>query len=234
MEWFQKILESLGLKIEGDLKTKLDSADFKAALDKAIPKPEGLLTQEQFDKAIQERLKRQEKVHESELTALREDMKKLVDPSKVTEVENQFKSQLEEARKKAVALTKEMKLREALYKAGAKDIDYLMYQANQKGVVNRFNVDENGNISVVGADGKPVFGKDGKPLEFGSIVDEMKTEFGTYFGETGSSRTPGSTNPLPGFDQTKSFGQQLAEMNNGTGKSVTEGQSHYFGSGKAQ
>jgi hypothetical protein len=233
MEWFVKLLESLGLKIEGDLKTKLDSAEFKAALDKAIPKPEGLLTQEQFDKAIQERLKRQEKVHESELTALREDMKKLVDPSKVTEVENQFKSQLEEARKKAVALTKEMKLREALYKAGAKDIDYLMYQANQKGVVNRFNVDENGNVSVVnvGADGKtsPAFGKDGKPLEFGSLIDEMKTEFKTYFGEQTPTPTPGPTNPFDLDKSGKSFGAQLAEENVAAAKSAGTGQDYYFG-----
>lgn len=234
MEWFVKLLESLGLKIEGDLKTKLDSAEFKAALDKAIPKPEGLLTQEQFDKAIQERLKRQEKVHESELTALREDMKKLVDPSKLSEVENQFKSQLEAAQKKNAELTKEMKLREALYKAGAKDIDYLMYQANQKGVVNRFNVDEKGNISIVDAEGKPAFAKDGKPLEFGSLIDEMKTEFGAYFGEAAPSRTPGSTNPIPGFDQTKSFGQQLAEKNNESAKPAVDAQGLYFGGAKAQ
>jgi hypothetical protein len=238
MDWFLKLLESLGIKVEGDLKTKLDSAEFAAALAKAVPKPEGLLTQEQFDKGVQERLKRQEKVHEGELTALREDMKKLVDPAKITEVENKFTSQLDEAAKKTETLTKEMKLREAFHKAGAKDVDYLMYQANQKGIPGRFTVDDKGNISVVtvGADGKtsPAFGKDGKPLEFGSLIDEMKTEFGTYFGEQTPSPTPGATNPFGGFDQNKSLGQQLAEMNNGAGKTAVDSQSAYFGGGKAQ
>jgi hypothetical protein len=239
MDWFLKLLESLGLKIEGDLKTKLDSAEFKAALEKATPKPDsaGLLTQEKVDQIVQERLKRQEKVHEGELTALRDEMKKLVDPAKVTEVENQFKSQLEAANKKGEALTKEMKLKEALFKAGVKDVDYLIYQANQKGLANRFTVDDKGNISIVavGADGKtsPAFGKDGKPLEFSSLIDEMKTEFPTYFGEQQPTPTPGATNPF-NFDQNKSFGQQLAEMNAGAGKNATEGQNLYFGTGKAQ
>lgn len=226
MEWFVKLLESLGIKVEGDLKTKLDSTEFKTALEKAVPKPEGLLTQEQVNKLVQDRLNRQEKVHEQEILGIREEMKKLVDPSKVTEVENQFKSQLEEARKKAVALTKEMKLREALHKAGAKDIDYLMYQANQKGVVNRYNVDENGNISVVtiGADGKtsPAFGKDGKPLEFGALVDELKADFKDHFGDTGVETTPGVTNPFGGGNKPGSIGELIAKAASTSNNDVPE------------
>lgn len=238
MDKILELLKLLGIDVaKDDIKTKLDSAEVKAKIEELKLKTEGLLTQEQFDKALQERLKRAEKVHEGELNALREDMKKLVDPSKIAEVENQFKSQLEAANKKGEALTKEMKLKEALFKAGVKDVDYLIYQANQKGTFNRFTVDDKGNISVVtvGADGKtsPAFGKDGKPLEFGSLIDEMKTEFPTYFGEQSPTPTPGPTNPF-NFDQNKSFGQQLAEMNAGAGKAATEGQGLYFGTGKAQ
>jgi Skp family chaperone for outer membrane proteins len=235
MDRFLELLKSLGIDVTAnDIKTKLDTADFKAKLEVAFPKVDGLLTQEQFDKGVQERLKRQEKVHEQELTALREDMKKLVDPTKISEVENQFKGQLEAAQKKGEALTKEMKLRESLYKAGVKDVDYLMYQAGQKGLADRFAVDEKGNISVVGADGKPAFGKDGKALEFGSLIEEMKTDFGSYFGEQQQRPTPGATNPFGGGESDKSFGQQLAEMNNGTGKTAVESQSIYFGGGKTQ
>lgn len=235
MDKFLELLKLLGIDVtKDDIKTKLDSAEVKAKIEELKPKTEGLLTQEQFDKALQERLKRAEKVHEGELNALREEMKKLVDPSKVTEVENKFKDQLDAANKKAEALTKEMKLREAFHKAGAKDVDYLMYQANQKGIPGRFTVDDKGNISVIGADGKPAFGKDGKPLEFGSLIDEMKAEFSAYFGEQRPQPTPGATNPLWDDKSGKSLGQQLAELNTGAGKTAAEGQSVYFGGGKAQ
>lgn len=234
MDKFLELLKLLGIDVtKDDIKTKLDSADVKAKIEALAPKNEGLLTQEQFDKAVQERLKRAEKVHEVELNGLRDEMKKLVDPSKVTDVENQFKGQIEAANKKAEALTKEMKLREAFHKAGVKDVDYLMYQANQKGLANRFTVDDKGNVSVVtvGADGKAsqAFGKDGKPLEFGSLIDEMKEEFKTYFGEQSQTLTPGPTNPF-GFDKSgKSFGAQLAEENVTATKSAGIGQDYYFG-----
>lgn len=240
MDWFLALLKKLGIDVtKEDIKKILDSADFKAELEKSVPKPntEGLLTQEQVDKIVQERLKRAEKVHEGELNALREEMKKLVDPAKITEVEAKFKDQLEAANKKAEALTKEMKLREAFHKAGAKDVDYLMYQANQKGLTNRFTVDDKGNVSVIviGADGKtsPAFKKDGKPMEMADLIDEMKEEFKAYFGEQQPAPSPGPTNPF-NFDQNKSFGEQLAAMNAGAGKAAAEGQGLYFGGGKAQ
>ncbi len=234
MEWFLKLLENLGIKVEGDLKTKLDSAEFSAALAKVVPKTDtaGLFTQEKVDQIVQDRLKRQERVHEQELGDLKIQMAKLVDPSKVTDVEKQFKDQLDAAAKKSEVLTKEMKLREGFHKAGAKDVDYLMYQANQKGLANRFTVDDNGNVSVVtiGMDGKtsPAFGKDGKPLEFGALIDEMKEEFKTYFGEQQTS-TPGPTNPFDLDKSGKSFGAQLAEENAIAVKSAGTGQDYYFG-----
>jgi hypothetical protein len=226
MEWLLKLLESLGVKVEGDLKTKLDSSEFAKLLETTVTGlRQGLFTQEQVDKVIQDRLARERKVHDKDLEDLREQMKKLVDPSKVTEVENQFKGQIEEANKKVVALTKEMKLREAFRNAGVKDVDYLMYQAGQKGLANRFTVDDKGNVSVVnvGADGKtsPAFGKDGKPLEMSHLIDEMKEEFKTYFGEQQSS-TPGATNPFNSENKPGSIGESLAKGASSSNNDVPE------------
>jgi Skp family chaperone for outer membrane proteins len=195
MDKFLQLLKLLGLEVKDTLKTELDKPEVKAAIEAAFKTPDGLLTQEQVDKAVQDRLKRAEKQHETELTALKTEMTKLVDPAKVTEVETKFKAELEAANKRIEAATKETKLRDQLHKAGVKDIEYLMYQAGQKGTLTRFTVDDKGNVSVVGADGKPAFGKDGKALEISHLVDELKTDFKDQFTPQ-KTETPGATNPF--------------------------------------
>jgi deoxyribodipyrimidine photolyase-like uncharacterized protein len=213
MDWFKKLLESLGLKIEGDLLTKLSAPEFAALLEKAVPKAstEGLFDQAKVDQIVSDRLKRAEKQHDTEITALKAEMTKLVDPSKVTEVEAKFKDQLDASTKKIDAMTKESKLKEQLFKAGVKDTDYLMYQASQKGITGRFTVDDKGNISVIGADGKPAFGKDGKVLEMANLIDEMKTDFPDQFGKVENNDfTPGSTNPFGGDLKPGGIGAAIA------------------------
>lgn len=210
MDKLLAILKSLGIEVTDALKEALKKAENIAMIEAAFKVPDGLLTQDQFNDAIGKRLKAVEKQHEIEVNGLKDEMKKLVDPAKVTEVENTFKGQLETANKRIQAMTKENKLREGLQKAGVKDMDYLMFQAEKKGIMGRFTVDDSGNILVIGADGKPAFGKDAKPLEFSSLVEEMKTEYKDYF-TGGNSQTPERTNTWGTPGDPGSIGARFAK-----------------------
>jgi hypothetical protein len=222
------LLKSLGIEVTEAMKALIDKAENQAAIEGAFKIPDGMFTQDQLNKHIDERLKRADKIHEGEIKALEEKLKTMTDPAKLKEVEDTFKGQLEAANKRIEATTKETKLRDQLHKAGAKDIEYLMYQAGQKGTLARFNIDDKGNVSVVDANGKPAFGKDGKALEISHLVEELKTDFKDQFTPQ-KVETPGATNP---FGADAKLGDVGALMAKRAAESAAAGADPWNPSGK--
>lgn len=180
MKELYELLKAASIEVSDDLKGKIDGL--------------GLITQAQMDAAIQGRLARAEKQHESELAELRGKMEKLVDPGQIEEVKNQFTAQLDESKKRSVAEKKAYELKLAAARAGVQDLDYLEFVAGKQALYDRIEVADDGKLTVKTTDGKP--------LEKGmaGLLEELKATKPDMFKPAGS---PGSgANPGAGNDPT--------------------------------
>ncbi len=192
------------LELTDELKDKITNV-WNDAIKEAKGDTEGMLSQEEVNDIVQKRLARERSTYESELKDLRGKMEDLVDPDQIDEVKGEFEGQIESLEKQRNETVKEYELRLAAAKAGAKDEDYIVFQAEKKGLKDQLGLDDNGNVVLVDEDGNPKKDDDDNLLTAESLVEGMKEEMPLHFGEDDDSggseddnkknKSSGPTNP---------------------------------------
>lgn len=214
------VLKNAEVEITDELKSSITET-WNNALKEIKTDTDGLLTQEEVNDIVQKRLARERNTYEAELKELRGKMEKLVDPNQIEEVKTQFEDQINNLEKQRTETIKEYELRLAAIKAGAKDADYVIFQAEKKGLKDQLSVDDKDGLVLVDKDGNPQKDDKGNVKTVASLMDSLKEEMPLHFeesGEPGPRRTPGSTNPLPGVEDEKpgSIGAAMAKGEEGT------------------
>jgi len=196
------ILNKAEVEVTDDLKSDIIDT-WNEALAEAKP-DDDLLTQEEVNNIVKKRLARERETYESELKELRNKMENLVEPEQVDSVKEQFESQVDNLKQKTNETTKEYELRLAAVKNGAKDEDYIVYQAEKRGIKDKLGFDDNGNIIIVDDEGNPEKDEEGNIKTTSHLISEMKEEMPIHFSdnqeeETNKSRkSAGATNPKGG------------------------------------
>ncbi len=197
------VLKNAEVDITDELKSKISNT-WNEALAEAKP-DDDLLTQEEVNSIVQKRLARERSTYESELKELRGKMENLVDPDQIDEVKGQFKGQIESLEKQRNETTKEYEIRLAAAKAGARDEDYILFQAEKKGIKEQLGFDDQGNVVLVDEDGNPQKDEEGNIKTAATLMESMKEEMPIHFGEVEQDekptpKSPGATNPTGGDD----------------------------------
>ena len=207
-EKLQKILKSLGVDVASDdIKTKLESDDFKKVFADNWPKEvdtKDLLTPDQVNEIVARRVSREQKLHEAEIKELQEKTKGLLDPSKVKEFEDKIKELETTSKESQAAMKKEYELKMAAIKGGIKDPEYFEFLAQKDKLYDRIKVEDDGALVVLDEKGNVLAEKDGKKFGPEKLIEDLKKDKPDLFGDAGGNEqsnrrwTPGATNPVGG------------------------------------
>ena len=198
MEKLLGTLQKQEIEVTDALKKELQKVweeETKAIEEKFKETTGNLFTQEELDRKIDSRLARERAMSDGEIKELRGKIEKLVDPEQVEKVKSEFQGQIENLQ---VARNKDKidyELRLAATKAGAKDEDYIVFQAEKRGLKDTLEITDQGQIFV-----KDKKDEKGNPVGVAFLVEELRKELPHSFGEPEKPRitSPGSTNPPPG------------------------------------
>lgn len=215
MEKLLGILQKQDIKVTDALKQELQNIwdQGLAEAKEAAKKDTGdLLTQDQVNKIVQDRLARERSSYEGELKELRGKMEGLVDPSKVEEVKSGFEEQVQNLQKQQQDTKKAYELKLAAERSGVKDPDYFDYLVQKEGLYDRIKIDEGGTLYATDTEGNFLV-EDGKKLGPSRLVGELKEIKPDLFGveEPPLKKTTGATTPPPGGGKdTESIGIKIA------------------------
>ena len=178
-------------------------------IKEAIPNTEGMLTQAEVDKVVEKRLKRERKLHETEIKTYEDKLEGLVTSEELEELKTKHETEKKELEKqvKAEKVTTAIKL--GAQEAGAVDVDYILYQIQKKDYEAKF--DDNGKLYLLNDKGEPMT-IDGKVCGVEKIMTDLKEEFPAQFGEVKKTlQSPGDTNPAGGGNLDEAT-QKAAEI----------------------
>ena len=168
MDKLLELLKEAGVEITDDLKTKI-----KPIWPKEVD-TDGLFDQDAVNDIVQKRLAREQKLHEQEVTALKESLSKLVDPEKLEEYKTKIGELEGQAKTREAELKKEYELRLAAVNAGVTDPDYIDFLAEKKGYKDRLTLDDKGRVVVTDAEGRVISKEDGNPFGAEKLIEEFR------------------------------------------------------------
>lgn len=200
---FEKLIELLKkqeIEVTDPLKENLQK--FWADVEKELkPDTGGLFTQEELNDHIQKRLARERAANDAEIKSLQEKVEKLVEPEKMEEVKSEFENQITSVKSQREKDIKNYEMKLAATKAGAKDEDYIIYQAEKKGLSDKLGFDEEGRLVLVDGEGNPEKDEEGNLKGVDSIIKQFQEELPEQFSKDDpktKKQTAGATLPISG------------------------------------
>lgn len=208
-----KVLEDNEIEVTDSLREEIEN-NYPEEND-----TDDLFTQEDVNEIVQKRLTREQKLHEQEITELKDEMEGLVDPDKIEE----YKTRIEELEKKTEERTTELKktyeLQLAAANAGVSDQEYFEFLVEKKGLKDRIKTDDDGNIVATDKEGNTLT-ENGNKLGPSALIEEIKKEKPKIFEKEeddndigGGGGNPGGGTPKDVKKNTKNLAADLGYKN---------------------
>jgi len=193
--------------------------ELRSQIEDAMPSTDDLLTQQEFDDALDRRLGRERNLHENEIEQkneqikqLKEQMEDLVDPEKIEEYETKIEELEKKDQKASNDFKKDYELKLAAAKAGVEDEEYFDFLVEKRGLKDRLKVDNEGNIFATDKEGNVITSEDGEKFGAIKLVDELAEDKPDLIGSKGDGGRDigGDSNP-GGSDDTYKSAAELAK-----------------------
>jgi len=196
--------------------------ELRSQIEDAMPSTDDLLTQQEFDDALDRRLGRERNLHENEIEQknkqikqLKEQMEDLVDPEKIEEYETKIEELEKKDQEASNDFKKDYELKLAAAKAGVEDEEYFDFLVEKRGLKDRLKVDDEGNIFATDKEGNIITSEDGKKFGAGKLIDELAEDKPDLIGsKEGGQDIGGDSNPSGSDDTYKSAAELAKDRSN--------------------
>jgi len=193
MDELLELLKKNDIEVTDDLEISIEN------IWPEVPDTDDLFSQDELNDIVKKRLAREQKLHEQEIEDLKKEMEGLVDPEKVEEYETKIEELEGKAKEREAELLKDYELKLAAANAGVDDQEYFEFLVDKKGLKDRLQVGDEGNVLATDKDGN-ILTEDGNKLGPGVLVNELKEEKPGIVGnkdddqDIGGDSNPGSDN----------------------------------------